>query len=772
MLGMRKRSDKKMALVCIKLSLAAMAIASAFPAHHAYAQTAPDAADANSAPTAAPVKDNGKLETVIVTANRVAENARDVAMSVSAIKGADIDVYNSGGEDITVLAGRAPSLNIESDFGRSFPRFYIRGLGNIDFDLNASQPVGVVFDDVVQENPVFKGFPMFDLDQVEVLAGPQGTLFGRNSPAGVVKFDSAKPDNTYGGYLNMSYGRWGTTNLETALNAPLGNGWALRFSGMSQNRDDFIYNPEPTGTQNFGGYHDAAGRLQLSYTNGDFYALFNVHGRDMSGDATLFRANIVQPGGNGALVPGFNFYSYPTDGINTQTLYSDGASMRLRWNLNGITLHSITAWDSARYFSRADVDGGYGVCGGTGPSGPGPCIPFISETADGAPNLTQFTQEFRVQSNTKDPLQWLAGLYYFKENMTIDSYDYNSLAAGNPQDGFAYQYQHAQSWAAFGSLSYAVSDRLKLRAGLRYTNDEKQSTAQNVVSPPGGSGATSVINDNISSNNTSWDLSADYALDSTTSVYARVATGYRAPSIQARLLFGNTTSVAQAETNLSYEAGIKKDLWDGRARVSATAYTYTVSNMQLTAGSGALNQNQLVNAAKVVGNGIETQFQARLSREWKTTLGLSYNYTKIKDPNLFVQPCGDGCTVLNTPSATNPGFVSLDGSPLPRAPKLTFNFNLNYTTPLYNGDFYANTDWTYKSSNNIFLYTATEFTEQPLWLGGLNLGYKWDGGKYEVGAYVRNLTNKVQLISAIDFDNLTGIVNDPRSYGVQFKMNF
>ncbi|MFX8016070.1 Plug domain-containing protein, partial [Acinetobacter baumannii] len=91
---------------------------------------------------------------------------------------------NASGQDIRALSGKVPSLNIESDFGRTFPRFYVRGLGNTDFDLNASQPVGLVYDDVVQESVALKGFPVFDMEQVELLRGPQGTLFGRNSPAG------------------------------------------------------------------------------------------------------------------------------------------------------------------------------------------------------------------------------------------------------------------------------------------------------------------------------------------------------------------------------------------------------------------------------------------------------------------------------------------------------------------------------------------------------------------------------------------------------------
>ena len=135
----------------------------------------------------------GVLDTIQVTAERRVENIQDVPVSVSTVSGEALDVLASGGADVRFLSGRVPSLNIESSFGRAFPRFYIRGYGNSDFRLNTSQPVSLVYDDVVQENPILKGFPVFDLEMVEVFRGPQGTLFGRNTPAGVVKFNSVRP---------------------------------------------------------------------------------------------------------------------------------------------------------------------------------------------------------------------------------------------------------------------------------------------------------------------------------------------------------------------------------------------------------------------------------------------------------------------------------------------------------------------------------------------------------------------------------------------------
>ncbi|MBK1890684.1 TonB-dependent receptor [Undibacterium sp. 14-3-2] len=732
-------------------SLIALAIASAFPVQSAWAQEASN--------------DTTKLETVIVTANRRAENIKEVPMSISAIKGEALDTYNASGQDIRFLSARVPSLNIESDFGRSFPRFYIRGLGNTDFDLNASQPVGLIFDDVVQESPILKGFPVFDVDQVEILRGPQGTLFGRNSPAGVLKFDSAKPTNRFEGYGSLGYGNNNAVNLEGAINVPLSKEWAMRFSGQAQSRDDRVTNPRSTGEKNLEGYRDNAARLQFSYKTSDFSALINLHGRDMSGNATLFRANIIQKGTNN-LVPGFDYGTYPTDGLNTQTLTSSGASLRLRWDLPGMSVHSITAYDKAKFYSRADVDGGYSA-GAT--SGPG-FIPFASETADGLPNLKQVTQEVRVESNTKDPLQWITGLYYFSEDLQVDSFNFDSMSAGNPQNGYAVQHQNAKSWAAFGTLNYAVSEKLKLRGGVRYTSDKKDFDAQRTQTPFGGKN-TDFLQAHPSSTNVSWDLGANYTLDKETSLFARAATGYRAPSVQGRVLFGDSISVAQSEKTLSFEAGIKKDILDNTARVSATVFHYTAKDLQLTAGSGSVNQNKLVNADKAVGQGFELDLQANLNRNWKTTVGVSYNDTEIKDDKLFVAPCGNGCTVTNTKGPVA-GTVLIGGNPLPRAPKWVGNFSLKYSTQIGAGTLYANTDWAYKDSYNMFLYEAKEYKAKSMLEGGLRVGYVWADGKYELAAYGRNITNKQQVIAAIDFNNLTGIVNEPRSYGVQFKANF
>jgi iron complex outermembrane receptor protein len=723
----------------------------------------------SAAPAAWAQAADGKLQTVTVTAERRVENIRDVPSSVSALAGESLEILNSGGQDIRQLAGRVPSLNIESSFGRAFPRFYIRGLGNTDFDLNASQPVSLVFDDVVQENPILKGFPIFDLERIEVLRGPQGTLFGRNSPAGVLKFESAKPGRKFEGYGSLTVGRYSALNAEGAVNVPMSPDSALRVSVQSQNRDDWVTNTYAAGpTKDLEGYHDNAARVQFGFGSGAaFNGLVNVHGRDLKGSARLFRANIISPKTND-LVPGFDPAKVSYDGVNDQDLTSTGGSVKMRWQLPGMALTSITGYEHVKVFSRGDIDGGFGAVF-LPSSGPG-FIPFDAESADGLPKHRQVTQEFRLESTTPGPLSWIGGLYYFDEQINIDSYNYSSIG-GNTQNGYATQDQRNKAYAVFGSVNYVVSPAFRVRGGLRWTKDQKDFFADRLQAPPFSPTFIGRRTATTDASNTSFDLSGTFVITKDMNAYVRVATGFRAPSIQGRLLFGDTLSVAKSETVRSFEAGLKADLMDRRARVAATVFSYRIKDQQLTAVGGAANFNQLVNAKKTDGNGFELDFQLLATDQLLITASASLNKTKIKDPGLFIQPCGGGCTVLD-PAGAQAGTVSIDGNPLPQAPKTVFNLGARYNFALPGGEGYVSTDWSYRSKINFFLYEAVEFTGKALTEGGVRAGYVFGGGKYEAAAFVRNVTNQIRVVGGIDFNNLTGFINEPRTYGVTFKATF
>ncbi|NOZ41745.1 MAG: TonB-dependent receptor [Alphaproteobacteria bacterium] len=708
------------------------------------------------------------LEEIVVTAQKRSQNLQDVPSSVATLSGEKMAVLRSAGADIKFMSARVPSLYIESSFGRTFPRFYIRGLGNSDFDLNASQPVSLIYDGVVQENSILKGAPVFDLARVEVLRGPQGTLFGRNTIAGIIKLVSRKPTQESEGYIRASYWRFNAINVEGAYGGALvRDKLSVRISGMYQRQDDWIDNTRVAGTKNLGGYVEAAGRLQLLFTpNDDTEVLLNGHIRSMDGTATVFRANIIKRGTD-QLVSGFERDKVSLDGANKQALNASGSNLKITHNFGSLVLTSITGYEHGTVFSRGDIDGGYGAAFlGAGNYGPG-FIPFPAESGAKIPALNQWTQEVRLASDHLDRVNYQIGSFYFHEDLTIDNFSYNTLAGG-VQNGFAVQHQITKAYAFFGNINVDVSDNFKVTAGIRYSNDKKSFVATRTQSPFGAPDIT--VKENTAAGKVSWDLSGTYRVNDDVNVYARVAKGFRAPSIQGRITFGNSASVAKSEIIHSFEVGVKSDLLDNRGRINFTAYYYRVNDLQLTAVGGNSNVTRLLNANRVKGLGFETDMEFLITENFKTTLGASYNYTEIQDKNISVFPGGSGPVVLN-PSNPN-GTVSINGNPLPNAPKWVANFTARYAIPVQGGEVFAYTDWAYRSRVNFMLYRSVEFSSKNLLEGGLRVGYVHGDNEWQIAAYVRNITNTVARVGGIDFNNLTGFVNPPRKWGIEGKINF
>ena len=741
------------------------------------------------------------LGDIIVTAQRREENIQDVPISVTVIDDGTLEAITSSGQDIRALSGRVPSLLIESSFGRTFPRFYIRGLGNTDFDFNASQPVSLVYDDVVLENPILKGFPVFDMQQVEVLRGPQGTLFGRNTPAGIVKFDTVKPGFDFGGYGQLSYGRFNAVNAEGAVTVPAGENVSLRVSALYQRQDDWVDNVLPSGTTEdaFGGYEDFAFRLQaLIQPSDDFEVLLTGQFRDLDGTARLFRANNFTRGESG-LNENFDRDSISVDGQNEQRVKTQNLSARMTYDLGPVSLISVTSYWHGESTSVGDVDGGFGA-NFLPPAlyGPGD-IPFTAETRDSVPDLEQFTQELRIASNGGGPLSYQAGFFYFDEGLDIVSENYSTLGDGLNAPGgvniFVSQRQDSKAYGVFGSVTYDLTDQLSVTGGVRYNDDSRDFTvtrSKDTQFPAFLQSPLGTVTRDVSDDTITWDASVGYEVNPDVNLYARVARGYRAPSIQGRILFPPATptpledgvSVADSETITSYEAGIKTTAWDGRARVNLSGFYYDLNDAQLTAVGGDVNANRLINADNVRGYGFELDAQLAPVTGLTLTAGLSYNHTEIRDEGLTSAACGGTrvdtfpdvslCTVLDpvvVPAAPfAAAIVNIDGNRLPQSPRWIANWTARYGVPVGDGEIYAMTDWAYRSRINFFLYESVEFQDKRLLEGGVRAG--WQSDSYELAAFVRNVTNDKSAVSGIDFNNLTAMVNEPRVWGVMAGVRF
>jgi iron complex outermembrane receptor protein len=384
-------------------------------------------------------------------------------------------------------------------------------------------------------------------------------------------------------------------------------------------------------------------------------------------------------------------------------------------------------------------------------------IPFASATQDGIDDLDQLTQEIRISSQASDRLFWQAGAYYFDSEFTVTTNPFFVAATTLTHENTA--------WAVFGHVSYAVSDALTVTGGARYTDDDKDLTVQ---ASPIPTAPQSVSDDDLS-----WDLSALFKVSDRLNLYGRLASGFRAPTIQGRdVAFFGAPSIADSETITSIEAGFKSQLAGDRVRLNGSVFYYEIKDQQLSAIGGGGNFVQLINADKGTGKGFDIEGEFLVTDNFLLTFGYSYTDTEIKDSSLVVPPCGSGlCTVLDP--LDGDGNAIIDGNSFTQAPKYIATVTARYGMPVgSNGEFFFLTDWAFQGKTQFFIYESAEFYSDDTFEGGARIGYSHDGGKWEVALFGRNITDEQNVKGAIDFNNLTGFDNEPRIVGVTFKSRF
>jgi iron complex outermembrane receptor protein len=717
------------------------------------------------------------LEEIVVTAQRRESNIQETPISITNLTGDRLNARFSGGEDVLALSAAAPGLYIETSNGRLAPRFYLRGLGNADFTAAASQPVSLVLDEVPMEKSALKAFPLFDMADIEVIRGPQGTLFGRNTTAGIVKVDSKRPTEETEGYINVSGGNLGVFNAEGALGGTIVKDKLTgRVSLLSQNRSDWVDNGFTGEDDALGGYDVAAMRVQLEWTPSDRFTAWLMHQRqDQDSTTSLFRANVLSQGSNN-LNSNFDRDTVFYDGGagNNGNMKSNGTTLKLDFEMGEYTLTSITSYqDITDRFGRGDIDGGFGclfTC--TGPAGPAstPFSPFASPfvvnvDTGGDIDLEQFTQEIRLASNFSGPMNFQVGAFYFKDDFfgvaSNQSAGATTFSPGSTSD------IENTTYAFFGQGSYDVNDKLTLTAGIRYTDDDKDATNVRFTA----TGPQVLPDISLGDDNISWDVSFSYALNEQGQLYGRAASGFRAPTIQDRLEDDPEVTTADSETILSYEIGYKALF--SKMRLNVAAFYYTIDDIQLTAVGGASNSTSLLNADEGTGYGVEFEFDYVLTDNLVVSAGYGYNKTEINDSTLAVAPCGSGLCTVQDPLNAN-GLALIDGNPFQHAPEWTANIELDYTYPLDGGrsELYFFTDWRFKGETNDFLYESIEYTTDTQFEGGVKLGYRSNEDNFQIGFFGRNITDEENLLGGIDFANNTGYVNQPRVWGVEGSYRF
>ena len=716
------------------------------------------------------------LDEIVVTAQRRSENLQKVPVSVGVVSGDLLRSFQSGGEDILSLSGRVPGLYAETSTGRIFPRFYIRGLGNIDFYLGASQPVSIIQDDVVLEHVILKSNPVYDLAQVEVLRGPQGSLFGRNTTAGIIKFDTIRPTQTLEARAQASYGSYNTVTLDAGVGGPIvADKVAFRLSVLYQHRDDYVDNifagPTIDGTQApkqnaLGGYNERDVRLQLLLTPTEKLSILaSGHARKYDGTSTIFYRGALAKGSNSVANLNRDQIALDEGRGNPQAYDTYGASLKLGYDFGPVTLTAISAYELGDGYSRGDTDGGAAALfGGIG----------FGQSQGQLRHLGQFTQEVRLASNGESRLKWQVGGMYFDSRDVTDFYQRAFLIGTNPNN-WVRLHNVNTSWAVFGQLSYEITPDLTVTVGGRETGDTKKTdllktadTAAGLVTYKGRR------NVRLSDTQPSWDVSALYQLNPDISGYARIARGFRGPTIQGRsAVFNADFTTADSETIVSYEAGLKTSLFDNSLRLNITAFTYDVSNIQLN-GNDSNGNGVLFNAAKARAYGLEADAEWRPTKRLLLTGGVSLLHSEIKDKRVFAQVCAlNGvivCTVQNPTIKVGANtFAQIDGNPLPNAPEYMLNMTARYGVPVGDGEVFIATDWNLQGRTNFVLYKAPEFTSNGNFEGGLKLGYATD--RYELAVFARNITNEKNGKGVIE-NYMAAVLNEPRIIGVSLSAKY
>jgi len=710
--------------------------------------------------------DSPVLEEIVVTAQKREQNINDVGIAITAFDSKTIQ--DLGFKQPSDVAGATSNFTVAT-LVTGVPDFTIRGLGVNDYALNQSTSVGTYVDGIFLSSPALLNFQMFDTEGVEVLKGPQGTLYGRNTIGGAVLFNSKAPADTFEASTYDEVGNYGYYMVEGAISGPLSNSVSARLA-FNDTQSEGYQKDLTTGNTN-GGLDRVSIRTIFDWKpDEDLKVRFNLHvGKDRS---NMDAFNLPGQGGNTS--------SYGTidtiDGIPYQNTRAVGASLTADWNLGGVTLTSVTGYDYLNRFEYLNTDGRPACCA------PGDeRIDQIEQS-----NIHQVSEELRAASSGHGPLTWVAGLYWSKDEVEDDTtyplpgVGYPTAAFGIPSAypvitslGNTYD-QKTTSKAIFGQVEWDPADKWHLTGGLRYTEDNKQLdnvTTPWTVNPEVGQGAAAQIGPvesgelfppaSFSKNfgAASGKIGVDYHWSKNALFYASVSEGFKSGGFQGELVTSEAAiKPFNNETVLAYEMGSKLTLAGGRAQVNTAIFYYEDNGLQ---GEGTL-RNAVGNAAlfalQNIGNavnyGAEIDFQAVPTDRLHLALGVGYLDARIVKPLIEA--------------------VRVDGRPA-ESPTWNANGRARYDiveTP--KARWFAQSDFRCQTTVDFDVY-ETPFLKEPgycVWNGGLGANAMDD--KWKVMLYGRNLADKTYRVFGFA-GGTAGEVSEfgpPRTYGVSFSYHF
>ena len=737
---------------------------------------------ATQAQNADAVTDNeGIIEEVMVTAERRSQNIQDVPVSITALSGGAIEQL--GLRTSVDVAAQVPNLTIKQSFAASVPQIFLRGVGINDPNANANGAIGIYVDEVNLVSPMALTFQLFDTERVEVLRGPQGTLYGRNTTGGAMNFISRKPKSDFEGYGSIAYGRFQSARLEGAVSGPISEKAAWRLSGIYEDNDGVHHN-RVTGNGDLGdlGRWSARGLLLLNPSD-TVEILLNFHGGRVRNNSTPFEfAGTVDPltGGPcdfrvmectdflGYTDPDHDPYDHDIDFEGRTRFENVGTSARVNVDLGTLTLTSITAYEDTERHHREDADASPNNVLNTY---------FVDDNE-------QLSQELRLTSNGDRSLSWIAGLFYSRETTDIHNrYDffrgYRDLVesfgfpGGFDPDGvnptgltpFLVDQlfdQKARSYAAFVHTETELSQRVSMTAGLRYTS-EKREIEQNTAfdEPTFDIPLVDQYADDTSFSDISGKLGLDFKLADHALLYASASRGFKSGGYNGALVFSpDELQPFDKETITAWEIGAKTDFLDRRLVVNGAAFFYDYDDLQLFTFTniGGVPIQLLTNASSAEIYGAELEVAARPAESLTLSLGAGVLHSELKD-------------------FRSEGGADLSGNRLVLAPNLTLNGLGRYELPL--GSLPANlalqTDFRYQDKVYFSTSNSALLAQPGYWLWNARVSLVQHDDRWEVAAQVHNIADKKYRTEAFDFSSAGWnlyIFGMPRTYELTATVRF
>lgn len=724
---------------------------------------------------AARADDAGVVGELVVTAQKRAENVQRVPIAITALSAAQLsDRHVTGVMD---LNGLSPSLQIKTDDNAANPKIFIRGVGLNDFNPNTATPVAIYVDGVYIGSPLAQMGQFFDLERIEILRGPQGTLYGRNTTGGAINVISRKPSQTFGADASAEYGNFNTVNLEGGIGGPLVKDRLAFRAAAEYVRDDGYSVNRLTGHRGNNTDH-VTGRLSLLYTpTPNFDLLSQVrYGQSTGGsiwayNRGLFPATAAATGPDGFCAPGFYTSGQCTDisgYANTSTNLNQGdyhlegkdkvrtfgASATATWRLGKVSLVSVTGYDSAHRNDVEDTD-----------AGPNDVI-----TADYLARQKVWSQELRLQSDGAGRAKWVAGAYFAYDYLWNHShYDvlrlFRNPTPENPSGAdlansigvFGWPYDETTvSYAGFGQLDYKLTPKLTATVGLRYSADHKR--MHYVSDAEFGAVTLFTLDESKTFSSLSGKFGLQYALSDTANVYANYNRGYKSGGFFG----GQATDPTQLtpykdEKVNAYEIGAKSEWLDHRLRANLSAFYYDYKDLQVynLIVVGAITEQIFTNASGARIYGAEAELTAVPVRNLNLSLGASLLNATYQN---FITPAGN-----------------YSGHTLPNAPKLSLNGAAQYEWPMFGGATRVQGSVIYRSKIFYETRNVARLSDQGRAYVDARVGWSGPGKHYEVGVWGRNLFNETNIsditpIEGLGFDAVS--VGKPRTYGVYLRYNY